>query len=100
MGLFDFKDRTVLITGASRGIGAATAAGFAEAGCAGVAINYLGNRAAADAVADVVRRSGAQPLLIQGDVSSERESNAVVQKVLDEFGRLDVLVANAGLWPP
>jgi 3-oxoacyl-[acyl-carrier protein] reductase len=100
MRLFDFKDRTVLITGASRGIGAATAARFAEAGCAGVAINYLGNRAAADAVADVVRRSGAQPLLIQGDVSSERESNAVVQKVLDEFGRLDVLVANAGLWPP
>jgi len=100
MGLFDFKDRTVLITGASRGIGAATAARFAEAGCAGVAINYLGNRAAADAVADQVRRSGAQPLLIQGDVSSERESNAVVQKVLDEFGRLDVLVANAGLWPP
>jgi 3-oxoacyl-[acyl-carrier protein] reductase len=100
MSLLDFKDRTVLITGASRGIGAATAIKFAEAGFAGVAINYLGNRAAADKVAESVRRSGAQPLLVQGDVSNERESNSIVQKAIDQFGRLDVLVANAGLWPP
>jgi len=100
MSLLDFKDRTVLITGASRGIGAGTAIKFAEAGCAGVAINYLGNRSAAEGVAESVRRQGAHPLLVQGDVSNERESGAIVQNVLDHFGRLDVLVANAGLWPP
>ncbi len=100
MSLLNFKDRTVLITGASRGIGAATALKFAEAGCAGVAINYLGNRGAAERVAQAVRRSGAEPLLVQGDVSNEGESDTVVQRVLERFGRLDVLVANAGLWPP
>lgn len=98
--MLSFKDQIVIITGASRGVGASSAIKFAEAGAAGVVINYRSNEGAALEIAQEVERRGAQALTIKADVSKQDESKALIQQTLDRFGRLDVLVANAGIWPP
>lgn len=98
--MLSFKDQIVIVTGASRGIGAAAAIKFAEAGAAGVVINYRSHSAAALEVAQEVERRGAQALVIKADVSKQDESKALIDQTMDRFGRLDVLVANAGIWPP
>ena len=85
-----FEGRAVLVTGGSRGIGKAIALRFAELGAARVAIGYLRNDKAAEATADEVRKLGAEPVLVRGNLSSQR--------VIDEvaaLGPLDVLVHNA-----
>lgn len=97
--MLSFKNQIVLITGASRGVGAAAAIRFAEAGAAGVVINYKTNRDAAMAVAESVERIGAEALPIQADVSLADETKSLVKQTLERFGRLDVVVANAGIWP-
>jgi 3-oxoacyl-[acyl-carrier protein] reductase len=97
--MLSFSHQIILITGASRGIGAATAIKFAEAGAAGVAINYHTRREAALRTAEAVERAGAQALVLQADVSRADEARALVTQTLEAFGRLDVLVANAGVWP-
>src|SRR5215510_2651000 len=97
--MISFRDQIILITGASRGIGAAAAVKFAEAGATGVVINYQRNRAAAEVVAGKVESAGWRSLIIQADVASLEHSKLLVQQTIDKFGRLDVLVANAGVWP-
>ncbi len=97
--MLSFKNEVILITGASRGLGAASAIKFAEAGAAGVIINYKNNRDAALAVAKQVEQTGAKPLVAQADVSLASEAKALVKLALENFGRLDVVVANAGVWP-
>lgn len=94
-----FTDQIILISGASRGIGAAAAVKFAEAGAAGIVINYHTNLAAAQTVAEHVRRLGAQALVVQADVARAEDAQRLFDQTLDKFGRLDVLVANAGVWP-
>jgi 3-oxoacyl-[acyl-carrier protein] reductase len=98
--LLSFQDQIVVITGASRGVGAAAAIKFAEAKAAGIVINYRSHEAAAREVAQEVERRGAQSLTIKADVSKKDESKALIQQTLDRFGQLDILVANAGIWPP
>jgi 3-oxoacyl-[acyl-carrier protein] reductase len=98
--MLTFNDQVVLITGASRGIGRAAAIKFAEAGAAGVVINYHRDSEAASRVAEEVERAGAKPLVLRADVSRADESAALVDQSLKRFGRLDVMVANAGIWPP
>jgi 3-oxoacyl-[acyl-carrier protein] reductase len=98
--MFTFSDQVVLITGASRGIGRAAALKFAEAGAAGVIINYQRDSEAAASVAEAVERAGAKPLIVRADVSRADETAALVEASLKHFGRLDVAVANAGIWPP
>jgi len=90
--------RAVLITGAQQGIGRAAALAFAEAGC-DIAVNWLDDEAAANAVAAEIRARGRHVALIQGDVASAAGCAAIVQGALDAFGRLDVLVSNAGIFP-
>ena len=97
--MISFRDQVILITGASRGIGAATAVKFAEAGAYGVVINYQRNRAAAEVVAGRVESAGSRSLVVQADVASLEQSKSLVEQTIDKFGRLDVLVANAGVWP-
>lgn len=97
--MLSFRDQVVLITGASRGIGAAAAVQFAAAGAACVVINYRSQRSAALAVAAEVERKGAAALVLKGDVSNGDEARALIDHTLERFGRLDVLVANAGVWP-
>ncbi|MBI3422005.1 MAG: SDR family oxidoreductase [Acidobacteria bacterium] len=93
-------NQVVIISGASRGIGAAAAVRFAEAGAAAVVINYHAKQAAAQSVAEQVQRAGAEALLVQADVSQASEAEALINQALARFGRLDVLVANHGIWPP
>lgn len=87
---------TVFITGASRGIGAETARLFAERRYA-VGINYCRSRDRAEALAEELRGLGAQVELYPGDVSDRAQVDGMMQAFLRDFGRIDVLVCNAGL---
>jgi enoyl-[acyl-carrier protein] reductase III len=78
------------VTGGSRGIGRETALRFADEGAAKVAIGYLRNDRAAEETADEIRKRGAEPTLVRGNVASERVAREVA-----ELGPLDVLVHNA-----
>ena len=91
----DLKDKVVLITGASTGIGAAVARGFARLGSR-VVVHYNASETEANAVAADVKRLGAEALLVQGDVMSSRDVERVVSETMDAFGRIDVLINNAG----
>ncbi|WP_213774317.1 SDR family oxidoreductase [Bradyrhizobium sp. dw_78] len=85
-----------LVTGASSGIGKAVATALGQAG-ADVVVNYVGNAAAADAVVEDIRKSGAKAYAHQADVSSEEEVAAMFTKMMQDFGTIDILVSNAGL---
>jgi len=85
-----FDGASVFVTGGSRGIGKAIALRFAELGAARVAIGYLRNDSAAEATADELRSAGAEPVLVRGNVSSER-----VEREVAELGPLDALIHNA-----
>ena len=89
-------NKIALVTGASRGIGAATALALARAGC-DVAINYRSSESAANAVAAQVNELGRETLIIQADVSEAQAVEAMVNAVVARWGRLDVLVNNAGI---
>jgi enoyl-[acyl-carrier protein] reductase III len=85
-----FKGASVLVTGGSRGIGKAIALRFAERGAARVAIGYLRNDRAAEETAEDLRAAGAEPLLLRGNVASQRVADEAA-----ELGPFDVLVHNA-----
>lgn len=97
--MYSFKDQVVLITGASRGIGAAAAIRFAAAGARGVIINYHVNWEAASKTAEEVERLGCEPTIVQADISVPEQAHFLVRQALDRYKRLDVAVANAGIWP-
>ena len=88
--------KTVLITGGSRGIGAATALLAARDGYA-VAVNYTSNSLAADEVVRQIRAAGGQAITVQADVANEAQVVAMFEKVDAKFGRLTALVNNAGV---
>jgi 3-oxoacyl-[acyl-carrier protein] reductase len=89
-------NRTALVTGGSRGIGAAIAAALAEAG-ANVAINYRDRVRQAASVADTVKAMGRNVITIAADVSNSQAVTAMVQQVHDQIGPIDILVNNAGI---
>ena len=91
----DLRDKVVLITGASTGIGAAAARAFGRNG-AKVAINYRQSQAEAEQVADAVRQLGGEALLVQKDVILPEAASEIVRRTVEAFGRLDVLINNAG----
>ena len=88
--------KTVLITGASRGIGRATAEYFAEKGWA-VAVNYCNSKEAADELVSSIRQSGGKAFAIRADVGREDECSALVSTVMAQYGRIDALVNNAAI---
>ena len=89
------NNAVALITGSSSGIGAATARLFAEQGCH-VVINYSRNEEGARAVARDCEAHGVRTLVHQADVADDAQCRAMVDAAVAEFGRLDVLVNNAG----
>jgi 3-oxoacyl-[acyl-carrier protein] reductase len=91
----DLKDKAVLITGASTGIGAAAARAFAAHG-ARLAIHYNESREAAEQVAADVRALGGQAVLVAGDVTESENIKRIVAETHDALGRIDVLINNAG----
>ena len=88
--------KVMLVTGASRGIGAATARLAGRRGYA-VVVNYLGRRDAADAVVADIEKAGSRALAVQGDVADESAVKALFATIDKAFGSLDVLVNNAGI---
>ncbi|MFN2455058.1 MAG: SDR family NAD(P)-dependent oxidoreductase [Pyrinomonadaceae bacterium] len=91
------RDQVAIITGGSRGIGRAAALRFAEAGTH-VVVNYLQNEEAAESVAREVRAHHVEALIVRADVASANESTVLIEAAIERFGRIDALVANAGIW--
>ncbi len=90
-------NKVVIITGGSRGIGAAAAVQFAKAG-ADVVITYTKNAKAAESVIENVKNEWREGIAIKADVSRQSSAALVVRKTLAVFGRIDILVNNAGIW--
>ncbi|MBH0173041.1 3-oxoacyl-[acyl-carrier-protein] reductase [Fictibacillus sp. 23RED33] len=90
------NEKSVLVTGASRGIGRAIALYFARNG-AKVAVNYSGSEAKANEVVNEIKENGGTAFAIKADISSSEDVTNMVKTVVDEFGSLDVLVNNAGI---
>ncbi len=91
------RDKVAVVTGGSRGIGRATALRLAEAG-AHVIVNYVERDDEAAEVVTAARELGVEAFAVQGDVGRSDDAAALVEIATHGFGRLDLLVANAGLW--
>ena len=91
----DFDGKVVLVTGASTGLGAAIAVSAAARGAKAVIINYAKSAAEAEATAAAVRAAGAEPLVVQGDVSEDEDCKRIADAAA-KFGRIDALANNAG----
>lgn len=88
--------QTAIVTGGSRGIGRAVAVRLAKDGM-NLVINYRGNSAAAEETERICRELGAEVLLVQGDVSRAEDCEKLAAQAKEAFGRVDVLVNNAGI---
>ncbi|MDO8685643.1 MAG: 3-oxoacyl-ACP reductase family protein [Clostridiales bacterium] len=90
------KDKIVLVTGSSKGIGRSIALGMAREG-ADVAVNYNTDREGAVDVMEEIKKIGRKSIVIKADVGKVAEINEMFKKIREEFGKLDVLVNNAGI---
>ncbi|WP_203290154.1 3-oxoacyl-[acyl-carrier-protein] reductase [Metabacillus sp. cB07] len=90
------ESKTALVTGASRGIGRAIALELARNGI-NVAVNYAGSEAKANEVVDEIKALGREAFAVQADVSDSESVSAMVKETVERFGRLDILINNAGI---
>jgi len=89
------QNKVAIVTGASSGIGAATAIKFAAEG-AKVVINYHSNRAGAEEVYNKIKKLGGQAIFVQADITREADAKKLIDAALSEYSDLDILVNNAG----
>ena len=89
--------KVAIVTGASKGIGAAIATSLAAEG-ASVVVNYASSKAGADAVVDRISAAGGKAVAVQGDVSKQADAQGIVDAAIKQFGRLDILVNNSGVY--
>lgn len=94
MSLFDLSGKIAVVTGAGRGLGEAIALGLAQAG-ADVAL--VTNRTPADKTTDAIRALGRKAITIQADVADRSKLPGIIERTVDELGRIDILVNNAGI---
>jgi 3-oxoacyl-[acyl-carrier protein] reductase len=90
------KDKIAIVTGGGRGMGAAYCIAMAREG-AKVIVNYVGNAKAADSVVNQIRKDGGEALAFQADVGKKADVQKMVDFTVQKYGRLDVMVSNAGL---
>ena len=93
----ELKDRVALVTGGAGGIGGAVARALAKDGIAGIAVNYRKSGKAAEALALEIERGGVKVLPVQADVQSDAQVRAMMNSIEVKFGRLDIVVNNAGV---
>lgn len=93
---FDLTGKSAIVTGGSKGLGQAISAGLASAG-ANVLVASRNLDEAQAAADEIARDHGVKTIAFCGDVSSEADNEALVQRAMDEFGKIDILVANAGI---
>jgi len=98
MSLIDLSGKVALVTGGSRGIGAATAVMLAKAG-ADVAFTYLSRKDDAERVGKEIAAVGRQWAAIQADLGTKEGCESAVREAAEAFEQLDIFVANAGIWP-
>ena len=89
--------KVAVVTGASKGIGAAIARAYGAAG-ASVVVNYASSKAGADAVVNDIVKAGGKAVAVQGDVSKAADAQALVDAAIKHYGRLDILVNNSGVY--
>ena len=90
------QDQVAVITGASRGIGRAIALALAEEG-ATIVVNYARSSQAADEVVEKIKATGGQAIALQADVAQAEQVDTLMTTVIEQYGRIDVLVNNAGI---
>src|SRR5258708_7983042 len=89
--------KVAVVTGASKGIGAAIAKSLAAEG-ASVIVNYASSKAGGDAVVAAITAAGGKVVAVQGDVSNAADAQGIVQAAIKNYGRLDILVNNSGVY--
>ena len=92
----ELMGQVALVTGASRGIGAVIARSLGEAG-ANVGVNFSSDRSGATEVSEEIKAGGSESIIVQGDVSVEKDAELIVKQTTEEWGQIDILVNNAGI---
>ncbi len=92
----NFSNHTVVVTGGAAGIGKGIALAFGRAG-ARVVVNYIADLAEAEAVVEAIREAGGEAIALEADISDYAQAETLVQKTMETYGQVDILINNAGI---